>query len=71
MSGIGKNSQIDENSFYDVNQKKYSSEELQLYRDLTGMPLYNSYEELMADLKEASDKKNTKVIIKKREGNKK
>ncbi len=40
------------NSFYDVNQKKYSEEELQLYHDLTGMPLVDSYEQLMDNLKE-------------------
>lgn len=35
------------NSFYDVHQKKYTEEELQLYRDLAGMPLMDSYRQLM------------------------
>ncbi len=38
---------MEKNSFYDVNQRYYSKEELDLYRDLTGMPLYGSYDEMM------------------------
>lgn len=41
---------MERNSFYDVNQKHYTKEELALYRDLTGMPLYSSYEQLIDSL---------------------
>lgn len=44
------------NSFYDVNQIEYSPEELQQYRDLAGMPLFESYEELMRALDNGSKK---------------
>lgn len=38
------------NSFYDVHQRKYTEEELQLYKDLTGMPLFDTYDQLMDSL---------------------
>lgn len=40
------------NSFYDVNQVKYTEEELQLYHNLAGMPLIDSYEQLMEELED-------------------
>lgn len=51
------NELIETNSFYDVRQILYSEEELQLYRDLAGMPLFDSYSELIKALesKEAKD----------------
>lgn len=41
---------MEKNSFYDVHQRQYSAEELKLYRDLVGMPLYGSYEQLIDSL---------------------
>ncbi len=51
-------------SFYEPHQKKYTYEELRLYRDLTGMPLFDSYEDLMAALKDDRNdaKKNSHPI---------
>lgn len=51
-------------SFYEPHQKKYTDEELRLYRDLTGMPLFDNYEDLMASLKEDRNdvKKNSHPI---------
>lgn len=48
--------EIEVNSFYDVKQKQYCPEELQLYRDLAGMLLFESYEELMRALDNGSKK---------------
>lgn len=51
------NELIETNSFYDARQILYSEEELRLYRDLAGMPLFDSYKELIEALepKEAKD----------------
>ena len=43
--------QIVVNSFYDVFPEFYSEDELEEYKQLVGMPLAKSYEELMACLK--------------------
>lgn len=40
------------NSFYDVYQRNYTEEELQMYNELTGMPLVDSYEQLLDSLKD-------------------
>lgn len=62
-------------SFYEPHQKKYTHEELQRYRDLTGMPLFDSYEELMTALKDdrKDGKKNshsTRIVYQKKRGGK-
>ncbi|MCI8347605.1 MAG: hypothetical protein HFJ12_06660 [Bacilli bacterium] len=62
-------------SFYESHQKKYTNKELQRYRDLTGMPLFDSYEELMAALKDdrKDGKKNshsTSIVYQKKRGGK-
>lgn len=49
-NGIKTNGLVETNSFYDARQILYSEEELQLYRDLAGMPLFDSYQELMQSL---------------------
>ncbi len=43
--------QIITNSFYDVFYKQYTDEELDEYKRLIGMPMANSYEELISCLK--------------------
>lgn len=49
---INEEANIKINSFYDVNQVKYTEEELQLYHNLAGMPLIDSYEQLMETLQD-------------------
>ena len=51
---------IENNSFYDVNQKKYSKEELTLYKELTGIPLVESYEQLMEYLESNYEERDKK-----------
>lgn len=43
--------QITINSFYDVFSEQYLEEELEEYKRLVGMPLAESYDELIACLK--------------------
>lgn len=45
-----EDSLIEVHTFYEPHQVNYTEEELQLYRELTGMPLFESYEELMGTL---------------------
>lgn len=56
------NENIEINSFYDVNQKMYTDEELKLYHDLAGLPLFSSYEELMDSLDADQKKQNNKTV---------
>ncbi len=42
--------EIKKESFYDVQQRPFCPEELYLYRDLAGMPLFESYQELIRAL---------------------
>lgn len=56
------NENIEINSFYDVNQKMYTDEELKLYRDLAGLTLFSNYEELMDSLDADQKKQNKKTV---------
>lgn len=51
LNGNGK-AKIKVNSFYDVFPDDFSDEEVLLYNELTGLPIADSYEELMDSIKD-------------------